>query len=140
MVVRKVRGCVVNPLTQMFTAGIVAGKRVFAILDLTDEPNLDDGRRPDSLRGDVVFDDVTFSYADKAPTISGIRIRAGAGQTIALVGPTGAGKSTVLNLLTRFYEPDTGRILLDGEDISGPVPYTLQLLPTNKDGTVRAIA
>jgi ATP-binding cassette subfamily B protein/subfamily B ATP-binding cassette protein MsbA len=62
---------------------------------------------------------VTFSYADKAPTISGIRIRAGAGQTIALVGPTGAGKSTVLNLLTRFYEPDTGRILLDGEDISG---------------------
>jgi ATP-binding cassette subfamily B protein/subfamily B ATP-binding cassette protein MsbA len=109
----------VNPLTQMFTAGIVAGKRVFAILDLTDEPNLDDGRRPDSLRGDVVFDDVTFSYADKAPTISGIRIRAGAGQTIALVGPTGAGKSTVLNLLTRFYEPDTGRILLDGEDISG---------------------
>jgi ATP-binding cassette subfamily B protein len=109
----------VNPLTQMFTAGIVAGKRVFAILDLTDEPNLDDGRRPDSLRGDVVFDDVTFSYADKAPTISGIRIRAAAGQTIALVGPTGAGKSTVLNLLTRFYEPDAGRILLDGEDISG---------------------
>lgn len=109
----------VNPLTQMFTAGIVAGKRVFAILDLTDEPNLDDGRRPDALRGDVVFDDVTFSYADKAPTISGIRIRAEAGQTIALVGPTGAGKSTVLNLLTRFYEPDRGRILLDGEDISG---------------------
>lgn len=109
----------VNPLTQMFTAGIVAGKRVFAILDLTDEPNLDDGRRPDALRGDVVFDDVTFSYADKAPTISGIRIRAEAGQTIALVGPTGAGKSTVLNLLTRFYEPDRGRILLDGDDISG---------------------
>lgn len=109
----------VNPLTQMFTAGIVAGKRVFAILDLTDEPNLDDGRRPDALRGEVVFDDVTFSYADKAPTISGIRIRAAAGQTIALVGPTGAGKSTVLNLLTRFYEPDAGRILLDGEDISG---------------------
>ncbi len=109
----------VNPLTQMFTAGIVAGKRVFAILDLTDEPNLDDGRRPDTLRGEVVFDDVTFSYADKAPTISGIRIRAAAGQTIALVGPTGAGKSTVLNLLTRFYEPDAGRILLDGEDISG---------------------
>lgn len=109
----------VNPLTQMFTAGIVAGKRVFAILDLTDEPNLDDGRRPDALRGEVVFDDVTFSYGDKAPTISGIRIRAAAGQTIALVGPTGAGKSTVLNLLTRFYEPDRGRILLDGEDISG---------------------
>ena len=109
----------VNPLTQMFTAGIVAGKRVFAILDLTDEPNLDDGRRPDALRGEVVFDDVTFSYADMAPTISGIRIRAAAGQTIALVGPTGAGKSTVLNLLTRFYEPDAGRILLDGEDISG---------------------
>jgi ATP-binding cassette subfamily B protein/subfamily B ATP-binding cassette protein MsbA len=109
----------VNPLTQMFTAGIVAGKRVFAILDLTDEPNLDDGRRPDTLRGDVSFEDVTFSYSEKAPTISGIHLRAAAGQTIALVGPTGAGKSTILNLLTRFYEPDHGRIFLDGNDISG---------------------
>ncbi len=107
----------VNPLTQMFTAGIVAGKRVFSILDLTDEPNLVEGARPELLKGHVVFDDVGFSYAAKAPVLSGISLEAGPGQTIALVGPTGAGKSTLLNLLTRLYEADSGRILLDGNDV-----------------------
>ena len=107
----------VNPITQMFTAGIVSGKRVFSILDLTDEPNLTAGARPDTLQGQVKFDDVSFSYAEKAPTVTGINLAAQPGQTIALVGPTGAGKSTLLNLLTRFYEPGAGRILLDGTDI-----------------------
>jgi ATP-binding cassette subfamily B protein/subfamily B ATP-binding cassette protein MsbA len=107
----------VNPLTQMFTAGIVAGKRVFSILDLTDEPNLTEGARPDKVNGHVVFEDVAFSYADKAPTVSGISLEARPGQTIAFVGPTGAGKSTLLNLLTRLYETDSGRILLDGHDV-----------------------
>ena len=107
----------VNPLTQMFTAGIVAGKRVFGILDLTSEDNLTDGARPESVSGQVVFDDVSFSYAERAPTVSGITLEAQPGQTIALVGPTGAGKSTLLNLLTRLYEAEGGRILLDGQDI-----------------------
>jgi ATP-binding cassette subfamily B protein len=107
----------VDPMTRMFTAGIVSGKRVFSILDLTDEPNLVDGERPDTVHGHIKFEDVAFSYADKAPTVSGINIEARPGQTIALVGPTGAGKSTLLNLLTRLYEPDTGRIMLDDRDV-----------------------
>lgn len=107
----------VNPMTQMFTAGIVAGKRVFSILDLTDEPNLVEGERPSAVKGHVVYEDVAFSYADKAPTVSGISLEAQPGQTIAFVGPTGAGKSTLLNLLTRLYEADSGRILLDGHDV-----------------------
>ena len=107
----------VNPLTQMFTAGIVAGKRVFSILDLMDEANLVEGARPASVNGHVVFDGVSFSYAQKAATVSDISLEALPGQTIAFVGPTGAGKSTLLNLLTRLYEADAGRILLDGHDV-----------------------
>ncbi len=107
----------VNPITQMFIAGIVAGKRVFSILDLTDEANLVEGERPDKVDGHIKFEDVSFSYADKAPTVSGISLEAQPGQTIAFVGPTGAGKSTLLNLLTRLYEADAGRILLDGHDV-----------------------
>lgn len=108
----------VNPMTQMFVGGIVAGKRVFSILDLTDEPNLVEGKRPAAIQGHVQFEDVGFSYADKAPTVQGITLEALPGQTIAFVGPTGAGKSTLLNLLTRFYEADQGRILLDGTPVA----------------------
>lgn len=108
----------VNPLTQTFVGGVVAGKRVFSILDLTDEPNLFEGLRPPELRGHVKFENVSFSYADKAPVVRDVSIEALPGQTIALVGPTGAGKSTLLNLLTRFYECDEGRILIDGVPIS----------------------
>lgn len=104
----------INPLTQTFLGGVVAGKRVFAILDLGDEPNLIEGMRPAELRGRVEFQNVGFSYAEKAPTVRGINVRAEPGETIAFVGPTGAGKSTLLNLLTRFYECGEGRILIDG--------------------------
>ena len=106
----------ITPLTQLFTSGVVAGKRVFAILDLTAEPNLVEGKRPDTINGEVCYENVTFSYdkEDGSPTIHEVTLRAGPGETIALVGPTGAGKSTLLNLMTRFYEVDSGRILLDG--------------------------
>lgn len=104
----------INPLTQTFVSGVVAGKRVFSILDLHDEPNLTEGLRPERLKGHVRFEGVAFSYAEKAPVVSDITIEALPGQTIAIVGPTGAGKSTLLNLLTRFYECDEGRILIDG--------------------------
>ena len=104
----------INPITQTFVGGVVAGKRVFSILDLKDEPNLVDGLRPATLKGHVQFENVAFSYAEKAPVVSGINVEALPGQTIAFVGPTGAGKSTLLNLLTRFYECDEGRILMDG--------------------------
>ena len=69
-----------------------------------------------SIRGHVVFDGVTFSYGDR-PTLHEVSLEALPGQTIALVGTTGAGKSTVINLLTRFYEYDAGRILIDGHEI-----------------------
>ncbi|MDB6070085.1 MAG: transporter ATP-binding protein [Verrucomicrobiales bacterium] len=104
----------INTLTQTFVGGVVAGKRVFSILDLHDESNLIEGLRPETLKGHVVFENVAFSYADKAPVVSGINVEALPGETIAFVGPTGAGKSTLLNLLTRFYECDEGRILIDG--------------------------
>jgi ATP-binding cassette, subfamily B, bacterial len=108
----------INPLSQTFTRGIVAAKRIFAILDTPDETNLNDGLRPTTFNGDVRFDNVSFSYDADAPTIQSVSLHAAPGETVALVGPTGAGKSTVLNLLTRFYEADGGSILLDGTPIS----------------------
>lgn len=106
----------VNPLSQTFTRGIVAAKRVFAILDTPDETNLTEGRRPASFSGEVEFRDVSFAYGD-SPTLSRVNLRAAPGETVALVGPTGAGKSTVLNLLTRFHEACGGEIVLDGQAI-----------------------
>jgi ATP-binding cassette, subfamily B, bacterial len=108
----------INSLSQTFTRGIVAAKRVFAIIDTPDEINLTEGLRPDPFRGEVRFENVSFSYAENAPTIHGVTLHAAPGQTIALVGPTGAGKSTILNLLTRFYEADHGTIYLDETPIA----------------------
>jgi ABC-type multidrug transport system fused ATPase/permease subunit len=103
----------INPLSQTFTRGLVSAKRVFAILDTPDEPGLTEGARPERLGGGVRFENVSFHYGDEAPAIDGLNLEAKPGETLALVGATGAGKSTVLNLLTRFYEPSGGRILLD---------------------------
>jgi ATP-binding cassette, subfamily B, bacterial len=104
----------INSLSQTFTTGIVSAERVFKIIDTPDETNLTEGLRPTELRGHIQFENVSFSYSDQSPTINGLTIEARPGETIALVGATGAGKSTVLNLLTRFYEPTGGRILIDG--------------------------
>ncbi len=109
----------INTLSQTFTRGAVSAKRVFKIIDTPDEPNLTDGERPTQMRGHVRFENVCFSYSDEAPTIDGLSLEAKPGETIALVGATGAGKSTVLNLLTRFYEPTSGRILVDGVPLDG---------------------
>lgn len=104
----------INTLAQTFTRGIVSAERVFTIIDTPDETHLTEGQRPAEMKGHVRFEDVSFSYSEEAPTISGLSLEALPGETIALVGATGAGKSTVLNLLTRFYEPTSGRILVDG--------------------------
>jgi ABC-type multidrug transport system fused ATPase/permease subunit len=103
----------INPLSQTFTRGIVAAKRVFTIIDTPDESHITEGKRPAEIRGHVRFENVSFNYANEAPAISDLTIEAKPGETVALVGATGAGKSTVLNLLTRFYEPNAGRILID---------------------------
>ena len=109
----------INPLAQTFTRGMVAAKRVFAIIDTPDESHLTEGLRPAVLRGHVRFENVSFDYAGEAPALRDLTIEARPGETVALVGATGAGKSTVLNLLTRFYEPGGGRILLDGVPLAG---------------------
>lgn len=104
----------INTLSQTFTRGIVSAERVFKIIDTPDEANLTEGARPEKMTGHVRFENVSFSYSDEAPTIDGLTLEALPGETIALVGATGAGKSTVLNLLTRFYDPTSGHVLIDG--------------------------
>ncbi len=109
----------INTLAQTFTRGAVSARRVFTIIDTPDEINLTEGERPAQMHGHVRFENVSFAYSEEAPTISGLTLEALPGQTIALVGATGAGKSTVLNLLTRFYEPTGGQILIDGAPLAG---------------------
>jgi ATP-binding cassette subfamily B protein/subfamily B ATP-binding cassette protein MsbA len=104
----------INALAQTFTRGVVSAERVFKILDTLEESHLIEGRRPEAMRGHIRFENVSFAYGDEAPAVTGLTLEALPGQTVALVGATGAGKSTVLNLLTRFYEPGSGRILVDG--------------------------
>lgn len=102
-------------LNQILQAGRAAGERVFEIIDAEEESGLDEGGDlPQPVRGQVVLRDVQFSYGDSIPTLRGVSMEAKPGQMIALVGHTGAGKSTVINLLTRFYEADSGTISIDG--------------------------
>jgi len=114
-----------GPINQMFqTYGMVqsakAGmRRCLELLDL--EPEIRDrpgARALARARGEIEFDDVVFGYDSGTPVLKGISFKAIAGETIAIVGPTGAGKSTMASLLARFYEPQRGHIRIDGQDIS----------------------
>ena len=99
-------------------SAIAGAERVFETLD--EVPELSDSLEALPLaevKGDVVFDDVGFAYEPGVPVLRNVSLHAKPGQTIALVGPTGAGKTTIVNLLTRFYDIDSGRILIDGTDI-----------------------
>lgn len=106
-------------LNQMLQAARAAGERVFDILDATTETA--NPRRRLSLRtpvhGDVVYEQVGFGYSPERVVLRNISLHAESGQMVALVGPTGAGKSTLVNLLPAFYENTTGRILIDGQDL-----------------------
>ena len=101
------------PILGTAASATASARRVFEILDRPDEADLDDGLSADAIDGRLCFDDVRFAHQPDRPVLCGFDLRADPGQTIALVGPTGGGKTTVLNLLTRFYEPDAGRIELD---------------------------
>jgi ATP-binding cassette subfamily B protein len=105
-----------HELNQLVQAGRAAGERVFEILDSEGEPEQGE-TFADPVRGEIEFRDVSFSYSGELPTLSDISFRARPGETVALVGTTGAGKSTIINLLTRFYEFDSGEILVDGSPI-----------------------
>jgi len=99
-------------------SAIAGAERVFEIIDQV--PEVQDA--PDALplgevKGDVVFEDVTFGYDKDVPVLKQVSLHAEPGQTIALVGPTGAGKTTIVNLLTRFYDIASGSIRIDGADI-----------------------
>ena len=106
-------------MTATFHSGIASLERVLELLDAEEQsPEQADSVDPAPVRGRVVFDDVHFSYDKQTPLIEGLDVVAEPGQTIAIVGPTGAGKTTVVNLLMRFYDLDSGVISLDGRDIA----------------------
>jgi len=103
-----------HQLNQIFQSGRAAGDRVFEIMDAEPEVSEVDGGSQVALAGDVEYRDVSFFYSSDLPVLDRVSFHARAGETVALVGPTGAGKSTLVNLLVRFYEFGDGEILLDG--------------------------
>jgi len=114
----------VQPLRQLanlynsIQAALAGAERVFEIIDTPSEiADVADPLPLESIRGDVRFEHVRFGYTPETPIIKDMTLEAKAGQTIALVGPTGAGKTTIINLLTRFYEIQSGSITIDGKDI-----------------------
>jgi ATP-binding cassette subfamily B multidrug efflux pump len=114
-----------QPLTQLASmanllqSGVASAERVFALLDADEQgPDPAVPARPAQVRGQVEFRHVSFRYAPDRPLIEDVSLSVAPGQTVAIVGPTGAGKTTLVNLLMRFYEVSSGQILLDGTDIA----------------------
>lgn len=121
-------GMLFNPLRQIadkfneMQLGMIAANRVFEIIDTQDQIQDTGILEAPIFNGDISFKDVHFSYIADEEVIKGISLDVKAGQTVAIVGSTGAGKSTIINLLNRFYEINSGTILIDGQNIDA---YTL---------------
>ena len=110
----------VNEITAVMTQvqqGLASAERIFLLLDEDAEPDESDKASLQLKEGAVRFDQVSFSYVKDKPLIQDFSLSIEAGQTVAIVGPTGAGKTTLVNLLMRFYECDKGAIYMDGQDI-----------------------
>jgi ABC-type multidrug transport system fused ATPase/permease subunit len=123
----------IQSLSQLYTtyqAGMAALDKIFELLD--EEPDLRD--RPDAVelprvRGEIEFENVTFAYGlkeDEAPALGNVSLHVPPGQTVALVGATGAGKSTLAKLVARFYDPHSGRVLIDGHDLRDVTEHSLR--------------
>jgi ABC-type multidrug transport system fused ATPase/permease subunit len=122
----------IQSLSQLYTtyqAGMAALDKIFELLD--EEPDL--GDRPGAIelprvRGEIEFDDATFWYGDEddAPALDEVSLVVPPGQTVALVGATGAGKSTLAKLVARFYDPQRGRVLIDGHDLRDVTEHSLR--------------
>jgi ATP-binding cassette subfamily B protein len=113
-----------QPLTQvasmmnLLQSGVASAERVFELLDADEQVPDSTTVFPPAGHGEVRFEHVSFSYDPAEPLIEDLSLVASPGQTVAIVGPTGAGKTTLVNLVMRFYELDAGRITLDGTDIT----------------------
>lgn len=106
---------------------VASGERIFSLIDavpdIVDKPNAYD---VEHLHGDIVFENVDFQYEEGKPILSDFNLHVRHGETIALVGPTGGGKSTIVNLLCRFFEPTGGRIVLTGHDYTDLTQHAIQ--------------
>lgn len=126
-------GMLFNPLRQIadkfneMQMGMIAANRVFDILDTEEEVQQTGTKIASHFAGTIRFDNVRFSYLKNEEVLKGISFEVKSGETIAIVGATGAGKSTIINLLNRFYEIDSGAIYIDGENIDD---FTLESLRT----------
>ncbi|MCA0179339.1 MAG: ABC transporter ATP-binding protein/permease [Actinobacteria bacterium] len=113
-----------QPLTQvasmanLMQSGVASAERVFEVLDAPENVPERSGLLDSGTRGEVAFEHVSFAYDPQRPLIEDLSLSVHPGQTVAIVGPTGAGKTTLVNLIMRFYELNSGRITLDGTDIT----------------------
>lgn len=106
-------------IANLVQAALASAERIFVLLDEEEEePEQPAAIDVDALKGRITFENVRFGYEDNVPVINDVSLEINEGQTVALVGPTGAGKTTIINLLMRFYEVDGGRLLIDG------IPYS----------------
>jgi len=114
---------IVNQFSQL-ERSLIAGKRVFEVLDTAGEP-VSEKSLP-RYKGNVLFEDVSFAYKDNEYVLKNLSFEAHQGETIALVGHTGSGKSSIMNLLFRFYDPSKGKITIDGIDITSVPRQTMR--------------